>query len=91
MAEWTHRMCGECWLVQEGELADARAADHAANHDDDDDTVEAIRFTIRRPVTVRHAAVGTCCFCKGRTFLGIYTRHDPAQLHCADQHEEDGD
>jgi hypothetical protein len=30
---------------------------------------------------------GDCCFCGGKTYLGIYTRWNPTLLECAGRHE----
>ena len=41
------------------------------------------------PVRLKYDQVGKCCFCGIDTQSGIYVRHDPRELTCEKNHEEE--
>lgn len=69
MSRWSHAICERCWIEQKAvwqELANGIK-----------ELVE-----VRKPVLVQDPHVERCCFCDHLTIMGIYTRHDPAELGC---------
>jgi hypothetical protein len=61
---WTQPTCEACWI------------DQHSNWDEDNIAL----VSIDRPVMVKDDIIQQCSYCGGLTFVGIYTRADPATV-----------
>lgn len=50
--------------------------------------IARLHRVIRCPVVVIQTAPGVCCFCKQFTRIGLFIRHNPAEMSCEHPEEE---
>lgn len=78
MSRWTHPICEACWIDTEG------------NYERNEELDAEVLVSVRQPARIVNPPdeppppVERCCWCCAPTIVGIYKRHDPADLkNCA--------